>query len=327
MGKRISPTLVGAFVLGGVALAVAAVVILGSSRLFKPRHLFVLYFSSDVNGLKVGAPVKFRGVTIGSVTAILLSVGTPKQNQNAETATKEFRIPVIIDLETEELVKRGAAADLDDPAVVAQAIKRGLRGQLNVESLVTGLLYVDFDFLPDTPPKFYMGADSPYPEIPTVPTRLEQAATLLSKMMVQLERIDFDELIKSLSNTARAITELADSPKIQTAVVSLNQAARSLGQASVSVNRLAESLDREIGPAGNDLRLTTEQARATLKQTQDALAAVQMTLGPNSPLNYQLAQTLEETSSAARSMRELSDYLRRNPSSVVRGRYIPDQEK
>jgi paraquat-inducible protein B len=52
-----------------------------------------------------------------------------------------------------------------------------------------------------------------------------------------------------------------------------------------------------------------------------------MTLGPNSPLDYQLAQTLEETSSAARSMRELSDYLRRNPSSVVRGRYVPDQEK
>jgi paraquat-inducible protein B len=327
MGKRISPTLVGTFVLGAITLAIAAVIILVSGRLFTPQHLFVLYFSSDVNGLKVGAPVKFRGVEIGSVTAILLSVGTPRQNEQARNAADQYRIPVIIDLETEKLIRRGAAASLDDPAQVAQAIKKGLRAQLNVESLVTGLLYVDLDFRPDTPANFYMGADSPYPEIPTVPTTLEQAATTLSKMMAQLEKINFDEVIKSLTNTAIAITTLANSPKIQTAVDSLNLAARSLGQASASVNRLAASLDREIGPMGNDLRLTTEQTRATLKQTQDTLAAVQMTLGPNAPLNYELAQTLEQTSAAARSLRELSDYLRRNPSSVVRGRYTSDQGK
>jgi paraquat-inducible protein B len=325
MGKRISPTLVGTFVLGAISLAIAAVIILGSGRLFTPQHLFVLYFSSDVNGLKVGAPVKFRGVEIGSVTAILLSLGTPRQNEKARRAADQYRIPVIIDLETEKLIKRGAAASLDDPAQVAQAIKRGLRAQLNVESLVTGLLYVDLDFLPDTPANFYMGADSPYPEIPTVPTRLEQAATMLSKMMAQLEKINFDELIRSLTSSSIAIATLANSPKIQNAIDSLNLAARSMGQASASVNRLAASLDREIGPMGNDLRLTTEQVRATLKQTQETLAAVQMMLGPNSPLNYQISQTLDQTSSAARSLRQLSDYLRRNPSSVVRGRYTPEQ--
>ena len=100
-----------------------------------------------------------------------------------------------------------------------------------------------------------------------------------------------------------------------------------MGQASASVNRLAASLDREIGPMGSDLRLTTAQTRATLKQTQDTMAAVQMTLGPNAPLNYEIEQTLKQTSAAARALRELSDYLRRNPSSVVRGRYIPDQGK
>lgn len=325
MGKKISPTLVGTFVLGAVSLAVAAIIILGSGHLLTHQYLFVLYFSSDVNGLKVGAPVKFRGVEIGSVNAILLSVGTPRQNQRAENAADQYRIPVIIDLETDKLIRRGAATILDDPDKVAQAIKRGLRAQLNVESLVTGLLYVDLDFRPDTPAKFYMGADSLYPEIPTVPTKLEQAATTLSKMMAQLEKINFDELIKSLTNTALAISTLANSPKIQTAVDSLNLAAKSMGQASASVNRLASSLDREIGPMGNDLRLTTEQTRATLKQAQDAMAAVQMTLGPDAPLNYELAQTLEQTSSAARSLRQLSDYLRRNPSSVLRGRYITEQ--
>jgi paraquat-inducible protein B len=325
MGKRISPTLVGAFVLGAVTLAIAAVVVLGSGHFFKKQHLFALYFSSDVNGLKVGAPVKFRGVMIGSVTAVLLSIGTPSQIQKAENAAKEYRIPVIIDLETKRLVRHRAVANFDDPARIAAAIKRGMRAQLNAESLLTGLLYVDLDFHPDTPPKYYMGADSPYPEIPTVPTKLEQVQTTLTNALAQFDKINFEELISSLIRTANAVSALANSSKIQTAVDSLNLAAKSMGQASASVNRLAATLDREIGPMGDDLRLTTEQTRATLKQTQDTLAAVQVTLGPASPLNYELAQTLEQTSSAARSLRQLSDYLRRNPSSVVRGRYTSDQ--
>ena len=70
--------------LGAITLAVAAVIVLGSGRIFLRPHLFALYFSSDVNGLKVGAPVKFRGVEIGSVASILLSVGTPSQSRDAE---------------------------------------------------------------------------------------------------------------------------------------------------------------------------------------------------------------------------------------------------
>ncbi len=311
--------------LGAIALAIGAVVILGSGRLFKQQHLFALYFSSDVNGLKVGAPVKFRGVMIGSVTAVLLSIGTPSQSQKAENAAKEYRIPVIIDLETKRLVRHRAVANFDDPARIAAAVQRGLRAQLNAESLLTGLLYVDLDFHPDMPPKYYMGAASPYPEIPTVPTKLEQVQTTLTNALAQFDKINFEELISSLTRTANAVTALANSSKIQTAADSLNLAAKSMGQASASVNRLAASLDREIGPMGDDLRQTTEQTRATLKQTQDTLATVQMTLGPDSPLNYELAQTLEQTSSAARSLRQLSDYLRRNPSSVVRGRYTSDQ--
>jgi paraquat-inducible protein B len=325
MGKRVSPTLVGGFVLGGLALAIAAVVVLGSGHFFKEQHLFALYFSSDVNGLKVGAPVKFRGVMIGSVTAVLLSVGTPTQSAQAEKAAKEYRIPVIIDLETKRLVRHRAVANFDDPARITAAVKRGLRAQLNVESLLTGLLYVDLDFHKDMPAKYYMGDASPYPEIPTVPTKLEQVQTTLMKAVAQFDKINFQELIASLTRTANAVTALANSPKIQNAADSLNLAAQNMAEASASVNRLAVKIDHSLGPMGNDLRLTTEQTRATLKQTQDMLAAVQMTLGPNSPLNYELAQTLQQTSSAARSLRELSDYLRRNPSSVIRGRYTSDQ--
>ena len=67
MNKKISPTLIGAFVIGAVALLVIAVIVFGSGRLFRQTREFVLYFDNSVNGLRVGAPVKFKGVEVGSV--------------------------------------------------------------------------------------------------------------------------------------------------------------------------------------------------------------------------------------------------------------------
>jgi paraquat-inducible protein B len=80
MGKRVRPALVGAFVLGGLALAVLTIVLIGSGRWFQEKTELVLYFSSDVNGLRIGAPVKFRGVEIGAVTRIMLNLGGSQQS-------------------------------------------------------------------------------------------------------------------------------------------------------------------------------------------------------------------------------------------------------
>ena len=67
MNHRVSPMLIGAFVLGALLLAVMAVVVIGSGRYFRRTSPFVLYFPGSVNGLREGAAVKFRGVEIGSV--------------------------------------------------------------------------------------------------------------------------------------------------------------------------------------------------------------------------------------------------------------------
>jgi paraquat-inducible protein B len=139
--------------------------------------------------------------------------------------------------------------------------------------------------------------------------------------MKQVESIDFDHLIKSLTGTANAINGLVTSPKLQRAVDSLSLAATGLAKTSASVQRLADHLDQRIVPASNDLRLATQQARLTLKQAQDTLVSIQDTLSPNSPLEYQLMVALRETSDAAHSMKELADFIHRNPSSLLRGRY------
>ena len=74
MAKRANPAFVGAFVIGAIALAIAAVALLGSGSLFRNTHQFVCFFDGNVNGLRVGALVKFKGVEIGEVRQILLSL-------------------------------------------------------------------------------------------------------------------------------------------------------------------------------------------------------------------------------------------------------------
>jgi paraquat-inducible protein B len=110
-----NPAWVGAFVLGAAILVIVAISLLGSGSLFRHHHLYVLYFQSNVNGLRVGAPVKFRGVEVGSVDRILLSLNqleTAVQTENPSV----IRVPVLIEIDERKIVSRGGRKlNLDDP--------------------------------------------------------------------------------------------------------------------------------------------------------------------------------------------------------------------
>ena len=70
MGKKANPTVIGGFVVGAVALAVAGVLVFGGGQFWASTILWVSYFPGSVKGLQVGAAVTFRGVKIGQVTEI-----------------------------------------------------------------------------------------------------------------------------------------------------------------------------------------------------------------------------------------------------------------
>src|SRR5260221_14563382 len=105
MGKRISPTMIGVFVVGSVALLLAAIVAVGAGNFFSKPKRFVCMFQGNLNGLKVGAPVKFRGVQIGSVEEIKL-VLSPSEGE-VSPQIKELRLPVIIGIDRKMMQARG----------------------------------------------------------------------------------------------------------------------------------------------------------------------------------------------------------------------------
>ncbi|HEX4211358.1 MAG TPA: MlaD family protein, partial [Candidatus Binataceae bacterium] len=131
MAKRANPKAVGIFILGALALAVLAIIVIGSGRIFQKSNRYVLFFAGNVNGLRVGAPVKFKGVEVGSVANVLLNL-----NIDSEPVPRDYsaiRIPVIISLDEHKIIGRGAVTDFSKPANLKRAIDAGLRGQLATE--------------------------------------------------------------------------------------------------------------------------------------------------------------------------------------------------
>ncbi|HXZ88277.1 MAG TPA: MlaD family protein [Candidatus Binataceae bacterium] len=326
MARRANPKTIGLFVLGAIALAVAAVLILGSGRLFRQTSQYVLFFRGNVNGLRVGAAVKFKGVEIGSVQKILLNLRLATEAARRPVQA-DITIPVVIEIDQGKLARYGAGAfDLTDPRNLRQAIEAGLRAQLSMESLLTGLLYVDLEMYPDTQATMVLKPGGPIQEIPTIPTALEEAQSAAARVVAALDHVDFPKVFDTVIKTLDAIKEIVGSPATKEAVTNLNRTVVAMDKTAVSLHELADQMNKQVGPLAQGLHTNSENINATLKQMQVTLDALQASLGPEAPLIYQSGQTMEQVSEAARSLRELTDYLQRNPSALVRGRAIQRAE-
>ena len=310
MGRKANPVIIGAFVVGAVALAVVGIVVFGSGRLFADTTPFVMYFSGSVDGLSVGSPVKFKGVEIGSVKSIQLDLG------------EEARIPVWIAVDNKTIVARGAERWSSDQTLLKAAVERGLRAQLNSQSIVTGLLFVQLDYHPEAPAVFVAPPEAAMPEIPTIPTTLEQAQQAAAEIIANLRQIDFDGFGKALRAAIDGINATVNAPGLQKALQSLPDTLASLDSTLASVEKLANNLDQKSGPLLTSLQQTSQQSTRAVEQARATLESVQGLADAGSPLAGQLVGVLEELRGTARSIRLLADYLERNPSALVRGREV-----
>lgn len=309
--RRANPVLIGAFVLGALALGAFVVIVWGSGRLFRHTATFVSYFSGSVNGLNLGAPVKFHGVQIGTVTQIRSGLV-----QAATIRPEEFRVPVWFDIDLQQLSELGGQRVELDRARVDELIARGLRAKLELESFVTGVLYFSLEFLPDAP-VVLVHADRPEIfEIPTVPTTLEQASEVIAKFMTEIERSDIDTAVQSITAAVDGVNELVRSPEVSRAVTAAREALE-------SIRRLSNTAEPRVQPMMRSVEATGADARDSLRNFDAALADVQTLIDREGPLNVELTRTLIDLGEAARSVRDLASYLERNPNALLVGRPRP----
>jgi paraquat-inducible protein B len=326
VAKRISPTAIGAFVASAFAILVVVLVVVGSGKLFKKPIKFICLFPGDLNGLRIGAPVKFRGVQIGTVSAIKLKLA-PSEGQIKQDV-KGFPLPVILELDPAMVAGRGGTGEAFGQTGFEAMLQRGLRAQLNVESLLTGLLYVDLDLHPHTPLELVLVPNSsPYREIPTIPTTMEAFQEKATKALADFDKIDFQAMTASITEAANSIKTLTSSPDLKATLAGLKDATRNLNETVISIRMAVNNANAKVNPLIQHLQHNSDEVNLTLKQTREALVQLQSTLDPDSPLAVRLNQALDEFTNTAQSIGELTDYLQENPSSLIRGRYVPDQQQ
>jgi paraquat-inducible protein B len=267
-------------------------------------------------------------VEIGSVRDVYLNVSemglvdTERRGMGRDTV----RIPVVIELDEDTLMRKGSRVK-PDPETMKSLVGFGLRAQLATESFVTGVLYVKLDLYPGSELKLVADPTVAYPEIPTLPTPLEEAQMKAAKFLAHLERVDLEGLVASLQTALDSVNRIAGSEGLHKTlealpdtVAKLDQTLADMSATAASVHDVSTNLGASLDPAIESLRVTVENAGKTLDATTQAMVNVRTLVASDSPVLYDLRRSLAEFAEASRAIRRFADDLERNPSVLVRGR-------
>ena len=335
--NRVNPKLIGLFVTGGLLTLVALLIFFGGMRFGSQHVRFVLFFDQSVNGLTTGSTVKFRGVPIGTVDSIYLRF----PGQRAESRA----VPVVILIDQTRLDRDlGIGTDVLGKDAIASSIERGLVGRLTLESFITGQLFVelDFDRSPIRPPQHLETAGN-YIEIPTIRSPIDQITDDIIDLISNVEQIDFAGLSENLSrvfegvgvafedldfkeisdsavNLMGSLNEVIASDELGEGIAAIAGAARAIERGANNFAALMDKVEREGIPLG-------EEGDALIASMADAVQALadfategQGLFSTGSDFRTDLDGSLREVGRAARSLRQLVEYLERNPQSLLSGR-------
>lgn len=323
MSKRTQPAIVGTFVVVGTAAVIGAALLFGSGRLSKDTLTLLSFFEGDVSGLASGAPVTFRGVRIGSVRDVLISLPDDPRE------TTDVRIAVIYDLDIERIgaVSPGMRIDITDPAVFEGMIQAGFRVALRSGSLLTGTKSLTLDFRPDVPDNRVVGAELPYWEVPTIPSSLAEIEAKLSDFALKVSELPVDSLAENLNGLITDARSLMADPEAQRVAGTLNQTLVAFSDAATAFTDLAAEFEGSGAEIASGIEQTFASAQEVLESLDATLAQLRTQTDSDSPLAYRLMSLLEEMEMAARSMRELVNYLESNPSALLRGRGGSEEDR
>jgi len=339
MKTKISPALVGAFVLGAFAIGIITLLALGSLSLFTKPERFIVYFDESISGLDQGSPVKLRGVRVGHVVGISIRY---------DRDTGKSLAAVLCELNQGSITdEHGASIDTSDRAALQALVDRGLRAQLELGGLATGLLFVELDFLdPHKYPDLSKTADVKYVVVPPAPseiselresaaTLLANATTVLAKMQsvdfqalsveltklatearLRIDGVDFKGLAQQWKKTGESVDALARSPDAVRAIENLN---KTLDALRAAIARL----DTQVDVNGKDLQATLVQARLALESFNAAAKSARGFINAQQDIGADASRALAKVADAAESIQRLADFLERNPNAVVSGRKAP----
>ena len=335
MTERSTKTFIGAFVLGGLALVIAFILLLGSGTLGVKNPTFALLFNSSLKGLNVGSPVYFKGIRIGKVNSIQIL---------PELDGEKFFTPVVIEIEknTAMMLMHGGKEEelFQHPEALERLIRLGLRAKLGMTSILTGQLCVELDILRNASP---VKAEQlmPYKGSPQIPTQLSSLdaalATLddipvqeilldvvasMKRMNEQFQKLDISGLVASLKLTSDAIrtqVEMLGTAAGKTVGAYSDLALSAQKDLDVALKHIHETLDSVESMAGRTSAAMNEarEAMASVQETSKSAGAL---FAEDSVPVLEFSQTMLALGKAAQALSDLATLLEIKPNSLIFGR-------
>ena len=236
---------------------------------------------------------------------------------------------------------------------IPELIARGLRGQLQTVSLVTGQTSIDFNFYPDTPVRLFgsvAGVEAGVIELPTIPSDIEQLKANVTNVLAKVSKLPLekmsDEIIKTITDADLLLKDADNAVKSGGGLIgnvnaqvqpltagilgTLSEAKarlelrpgeplQSLNQALADARKLVDDVDASwphiSAPAISALKTLV----GALTRADALLKTAQGVLSPSSPAYFELVATLREFKFAATAVKVLAEYLQRNPSAILTG--------
>ncbi|WAC09078.1 MAG: MlaD family protein [Thermodesulfobacteriota bacterium] len=242
---------------------------------------YVLYFNEPVRGLSVGAPVTFFGLPVGEVTAVGLDYNPATDNlrPRVDVALYPMRMRMLL-TEKSKAFDEKTQQESERRAVMQKIVDRGLRAQLRSGSLVTGQLYVAFDFFPDAPKIKINWTKSP-PELPVMPGGLQDLQNKINSILAKIDKMPLEAIGVNLKKLI------------------------------ATTDQTLKRADTEITP---ELKTVLEDLKRVLESTNANL------VGKDTPVQQDLRDALQEMTRAAQAIRVFTDYLERHPEALIRGK-------
>ena len=266
-----------------------------TEKTYARKNRWLLLFDGSVRGLKIGAPVEFQGIHIGQVLDVNLEFDHKKE---------AFRLPVLIEIEPDRIKAVGdMPGGADNKKFMDYLVAKGLRAQLKTGSLITGQLLVAVDMHPEASPA-EINWEGQYPEMPTVPTAMDEITTSLTQLLQKFEKLPIEQIGNDLRDTVSGAKRLINSAELQDSIKSLD---KTLNETQKFVSALNTTVAPELESAVSSLNAALVQAHKLGKSL-------------NSDVAPQADRTLKELQSAARSIKVWAEYLERHPEALIRGK-------
>lgn len=316
MSEKPHTVAIGAFIVGALLISIViAIFVLGSG--LGQSEKIVMVFNGSVKGLNIGAPVAIRGVQVGQVTSIKIVL-------NKDT------LDILMLVEADFRAQNIQTVGTKEEDVTEELIHRGLRAQLNTQSLLTGLLYVEMDFHPNSEVQL-ADIDSPHFQFPTIPTDLERLAMKLQKM-------DFAKLADNVDSALNGINTFITSADFQAmpntlkatldAVTTLsNQLQSQLASSMPKLDLVLDGTAVTVANANKQLPIISAGITKNLDTLNQAITAFETAMNDidelvaaDSPTTYRMNEALKELALAAKAMQQLAKTLEEQPEALIRGR-------